>query len=158
VAGTNYKRSMTTNESINREYPERPIASVAVCVFKGDRILVIKRATPPSQGLWSVPGGMVELGEAIQDTAKREIQEECGIEIDVGEVFHVANLVVPDEKGLVRFHYVITYILADYVSGNARPGSDALDIQWATSQELDNLDMSPDVRENMLKAFKLKRF
>jgi 8-oxo-dGTP diphosphatase len=156
VAGTNYKRSMTTNESINREYPERPIASVAVCVFKGDRILVIKRATPPSQGLWSVPGGMVELGEAIQDTAKREIQEECGIEIDVGEVFHVANLVVPDEKGLVRFHYVITYILADYASGNESPGSDALDVKWVTSEELDNLDMSPVVRENMLKAFKIK--
>lgn len=147
---------MTTDESINREYPERPIASVAACVFKGNRILVIKRATPPSQGLWSIPGGMVELGETIQDTAKREIQEECGIEIDVGEVFHVANLVLPDEKGLVRYHYVVTYILADYVSGKIRPGSDALDIRWATSEELNNLDMSPVVRENILKAFKIK--
>lgn len=147
---------MNTDESIKREYPERPIASVAACVFKGDKILVIKRATPPSQGLWSVPGGMVELGETIQDTARREIQEECGIGIEVGEVFHVANLVVPDEKGLVQFHYVITYILAGYVSGNARPGSDALDIQWATSEELNNLDMNPVVRENMLKAFKIK--
>lgn len=149
---------MNNVESVSREYPERPIASVGVCVFKDNRILVIKRATPPSQGLWSVPGGMVELGETIQDTAKREIWEECGIEIDVGEVFHVANLVVPDEKGLVRFHYVITYILADYMSGEIRPGSDALDIRWANSQELDNLDMSPIVRENMLKAFRLKRF
>jgi len=145
-----------TDIEINREYPERPIASVAVCVFKGNNILVIKRATPPSQGLWSVPGGMVELGETIQDTAKREIDEECGIRIEVGEVFHVASLVVPDDEGLVRFYYVVTYVLADYISGQVRPGSDALDIRWATSEELVNLDMSPVVRENMLKAFEKK--
>jgi len=152
------KKTVNTDNSIRREYPERPISSVAACVFKGKRILVIKRAQPPSQGLWSVPGGMVELGETIQDTAKREICEECGIEIDVGEVFHVANLIVPDEKGLVRFHYVVTYILADYVSGIARPGSDALDIIWATDQKLNNLDMNPVVRENMLKAFQIAGF
>jgi len=152
------EETVNTDDSIRREYPERPISSVAACVFKGNNILVIKRAQPPSQGLWSVPGGMVELGETIQETAKREIYEECGIEIDVGEVFHVANLIVPDEKGLVRFHYVITYILADYVSGIARPSSDASDIQWVTYEQLNNLDMSPVVRENMVKAFQVKCF
>ena len=61
----NSKEAVSAGESIGREYPERPIASVAACVFKEDRILLIKRATPPSQGLWSMPGGMVELGETI---------------------------------------------------------------------------------------------
>ena len=147
---------MNTDKDIKREYPERPIASVAACVFKGDKILIIRRATPPSQGLWSVPGGMVELGETIQETAEREIEEEGGIEINVDEVFQVADLVVPDEAGRVKFHYVITYVLADYVSGEVRPGSDALDIKWVTSEELNSLDMNPLVRENMLKAFQAR--
>ena len=98
----------------------------------------------------------VELGETIRETAEREIEEEGGIEINVGEVFHVADLVVPDDDGRVKFHYVITYILADYVSGEVRPGSDALAIKWATSDELNSLDMSPVVRENMLKAFQAR--
>jgi 8-oxo-dGTP diphosphatase len=147
------EKAASTDESVEREYPERPIASVAPCVFKGDRVLVIKRATPPSQGLWSVPGGMIELGETIQDAAKRELDEECGVEIEVDKVFHVENLIVPDETGHIRFHYVVTYLVAHYVSGEVRPGSDALDVRWATSQELTSLDMNPVVRDIMLKAF-----
>ena len=149
------EKTISTGESIGREYPKRPIASVAACVFKGNRVLVIKRATPPSQGLWSVPGGMVELGETIQEAAKRELNEECGIEIKVDKVFNVENLIIPDEKGRIQFHYVITYFVAYYVSGEAHPGSDALDVHWARRQELSNLNMNPIVRKNMLEAFKL---
>ena len=147
---------MNTDENTKREYPERPIASVAVCVFKGDEILVIKRASPPSQGQWSMPGGVVELGETIQAAAEREVDEECRIKIDVGEVFHAASVIVPDEKGLIRFHYVITYILASYKGGRIRSGSDALDIKWVTSSEISNLEMNPVVREYILKAYKMK--
>jgi 8-oxo-dGTP diphosphatase len=139
-----------------REYPEHPIASVAACVLKGDRVLVIKRANPPSQGLWSVPGGVIELGETFQDAAKRELDEECGIEIEAGRVFHVENFTVPDETGRIRFHYVVTYLVARYIGGEVRPGSDALDVRWATSQELTSLDVNPVVRDIMLKSFKIE--
>ncbi len=151
------EKAVSAGESIGREYPERPIASVAACVFKGNRVLVIKRANQPSQGLWSVPGGMVELGETIQDAAKRELNEECGIEIEVDKVFHAENLIVPDDRGRIQFHYVVTYLVAYYVSGEVRPGSDALDVHWATRQELSNLDMTPLVRDIMLKAFRMVR-
>jgi 8-oxo-dGTP diphosphatase len=147
---------MNNNESNEREYPERPIASMAACVFKDDKILIIRRDNPPSQGMWSPPGGMIELGETIQEATKREVEEECGIEIGVGDVFHAANLIVPDEKGNTKFHYVITYLLAYYINGEARPGSDAMDIKWIKSEELDKFDMSPVVRENIMKAFRIK--
>jgi len=143
-------------EAAGREYPERPWPSVAVCVLKGDRVLVIKSANQPSQGFWSVPAGGVELGETIQDTAKREIGEECGIEIEPGRVFHVENLIVPDERGRIQFHYVVTYLVARHISGEAHPSSDALEVRWATRQELSSLDMKPAVRQNMLKAFELR--
>ena len=148
-------KSPETGEPVKRRYPQSPIASVAVCVFNGQRILVAKRANPPSQGLWSVPGGVVELGETIQDAARREISEECGIVIDVGEIFTVENLIVPDEGGRIQFHYIITYLVAHYTSGEAHPDSDALDVRWVTPQELNNLDMNPVIRRNMLKAFEI---
>lgn len=151
------EKAVSTGGSTGREYPERPIASVAACVFKGNRVLLVKRATPPSQGLWSVPGGMVELGETIQDTAKRELNEECDIEIEVDKIFNVEDLIVPDEKGRIQFHYVVTYVVAYHVSGEAYPGSDALDVQWATRQELGNLNMNPVVQKNMLEAFQMVR-
>jgi len=142
-------------ENSRREYPERPIASVAACVLKDNRVLVIKRANEPSKGLWSVPGGAVELGETIQETARRELYEECGIEIEPDKIFNVENLIVPDEKGRTWFHYVVTYLVARHVSGEARAGSDALDVKWATSQELNNLNMNLIVRQNMLAAFEV---
>lgn len=146
---------MNNDESIKREYPERPIASMAACVFKDDKILIIRRANPPSQGMWSLPGGMIELGETIQETTKREVEEECGIEIDVGDVFLVRNLIVPDDKRDIQFHYIVTWMLAHYKSGEARPGSDAMDTKWVTAEELNKYDMSPVVRENILKAFRI---
>jgi 8-oxo-dGTP diphosphatase len=146
---------MNNNETMKREYPERPIASMAACVFKDDKILIIRRANPPSQGMWSLPGGVVELGETIQETTRREVEEECGIEIEVGDVFHAANLIVPDEKGNIRFHYVVTYLLAYYKSGEARPDSDAMDIKWVKSEELTGFNMNPIVYENIMKAFRI---
>ncbi len=143
-------------ESSGREYPERPIASAAACVFNGDRVLLVKRANPPSQGQWSVPGGAVELGETIPQTVKREINEECGIEIEVGKVFNVESFSVPDEKGRIKYHYVVTYVVAYHVSGEAEAGSDALDVRWVTRRELSGIEMNPVVRRYMLEAFKVR--
>lgn len=116
-----------------------------------------KRANPPSQGEWSMPGGVVELGETVQDAAKREINEECGIEIEVGEIFDVENLIVPDDKGRVQFHYIVTYMVARHISGEARPDSDALGVRWITPEELNNLEMNPTERQYILKAFEIGR-
>jgi 8-oxo-dGTP diphosphatase len=140
----------------NREYPERPIPSVAACVFKDKKILLVKRANPPSQGQWSVPGGCIELGETFEDTAKREIDEECCIDIRVGKVFNVENFVVLDDEKRIRFHYVVTYLIAHHAGGEARPGMETLDVRWATRQELTELDMNPVVRKYMLEVFRLK--
>ncbi|MFC1952638.1 NUDIX hydrolase [Chloroflexota bacterium] len=149
------EKDATDNVFIGREYPERPFASAAACVFKGNRILVIKRANPPSQGLWSIPGGAVDLGETVQEAVKREIREECSVEIEVEKVLNVENLIVPDETGRIHFHYVVSYLLARYVSGQERASSDATDVIWATSRELTGLDMNSVVQKNMLAAFKV---
>jgi len=147
------EQDANADESTGREYPSRPIASVAACVLRGERILVIRRAQPPSQGRWSVPGGAIELGETVHDAACRELREECGVAIAVDRVVMVEDLIVRDEAGEIRFHYVVTYLLSRYLGGEVRPDSDALALHWATREELDTLDMNPVVRENMKKAF-----
>ena len=136
-----------------REYPTRPIASVAACVFKDDKILMVQRGTPPSKGEWSVPGGAIELGESFKDTAKRELDEECAVEIEAGDIFSVENLLIRDENGNIQFHYIVTYLTAKYISGDIRPGPEELDVRWATKEELMSLDMNSITRGYMLKAF-----
>ena len=144
-------------DSFNREYPSRPIVTAVGCVFRGDRVLLIKRAREPSKGRWSVPGGAIELGEEIYDAVRREVREECGIEIEVVRVVNAADSIVPDESGRVWYHYVPIYVLARYVSGEALPDSDALDVRWVKHEELDTLDMNPIVYENIERAFNVAR-
>ena len=143
-----------------RAYLQHPIVSAHAAVFRGDRVLLARRAHEPSQGRWSLPGGAIELGETIHDAARREVREECGVEIEVDRVVDVVDNVIPDESGRVRFHYVIIYLLARYVSGMARPNSDASELRWATQAELDQshpLDMHPLARQALQRSFELAR-
>jgi len=153
----NSEQARDNPEFLGREYPDRPIASAAACVFKRDRVLLIKRARQPSQGRWSVPGGAIELGETIRDALQRELREECSIEIEADRIINIEDLIVPDEEGRIWFHYIVTYLLARYVDGTAHPGSDALEVRWATCEELDILDMNPVVRKNMQYSFEVAR-
>jgi 8-oxo-dGTP diphosphatase len=148
------RKNMNTSESIPREYPQSPIATAHAVVFREDRALLIKRAREPGKGRWSVPGGMIELGETICKAAQRELREECGIEIELGKVVNVLDNIVTDEKDHIRFHYVVIHLLARYVSGDVHPDSDASEVRWATCEELDTLDMHPLARKMVQQAFK----
>jgi len=146
---------MNGSEPVRREYPPIPIVSAHALIFREGRVLLVKRAHPPSQGRWSVPGGAIEVGETIRDATRREVREECGIEVKVDTVIHVADNIVPDGSGHIRFHYVVIYSLARHLSGEAHPRSDALEVRWATREELDVLDMHPLARETVQRAFEV---
>ena len=94
------KNLMNTSETIRCEYPQGPITSVHAIVFREDKALLIKRAHEPSKGRWSVPGGMIELGETIYEAAQRELREECGIEIELGKVVNVLDNIVILNTGI----------------------------------------------------------
>jgi 8-oxo-dGTP diphosphatase len=130
-----------------RWYPETPIAAVGAVVFKEGKILAIKRGQEPSKGLWSIPGGRIELGETAQEAARREVREECSIEVQIERVLDSANNIIRDENGRIRYHFVIIDLLARYVSGEIKAESDAIECTWVTPREMAELDLTPMLRE-----------
>src|SRR5438128_12402839 len=96
---------------MTRVFPERPIVGVGAVVLDGDRVLLVKRAHEPLKGEWSLPGGVVELGETLADALMREVLEETGVPIEIGEVVEVLDRVQRAADGRVEYHFV----LVDYV-------------------------------------------
>ncbi len=134
----------------NHEYPDQPRVAVGAIVFEENKVLLVRRGQPPAEGAWAIPGGRVELGESMQKAAEREIREETGLNIRAKDPVFTFDVVVRDDNGRVRFHYVIVDLIADYVSGELRAGDDALDARWVSSTEMETLSVSPNTR-NVLK-------
>ena len=134
------------SESSGREYPQRPVPAAHAVILKGNRVLLVKRLNEPSRGKWSLPGGRIELGETIFEAAKREVLEECSIEVEVERVLDAGNSIVKDDEGRIRYHYALTYVLARHINGEVRAQSDAGDCMWATAEEIPKLDMHPELR------------
>lgn len=133
--------------SDSREYPSRPILGVGVVVQKNDSILLIQRGQEPGRGMWSLPGGGVDLGERLQDAARREVQEECGVQVKIGEVVQAFDLIQRDAAGRVQYHYVIVDFAARYLTGNLHAASDVMDARWVASSELSQYPLAEKTRE-----------
>lgn len=127
-------------------YPATPRPAVGAVVFRDRRVLLVKRGKAPARGVWAIPGGSVKLGETLQAAAEREILEETGVVIRAGEPVLVFDVIQRDENRNVRFHYVIVDLAADYLSGDPRPGDDAVAARWISEAELANLDVNPATR------------
>lgn len=129
------------------EYPDSPQIAVGAVVIRDEKVLLVKRRKPPGKGLWSIPGGRVELGETLKEAAEREVKEEAAVIIRAKDPVYTFDLIDRDDQGYIRFHYVIVDLLADYVRGKPNPSSDACGARWVTPQELDKLPVSRITRE-----------
>jgi 8-oxo-dGTP diphosphatase len=132
---------------MRREYPAAPVVAVGVIIRDGDRIVLVRRAKEPSKGLWTFPGGAVELGESLRDAAVREAREETGLWVEIGDVATVIDHLVDDGAGRIRYHYVIIDYLARPVGGTLQPGTDASEARWAGLADLDGLEMTEKAGE-----------
>jgi ADP-ribose pyrophosphatase YjhB (NUDIX family) len=134
-------------ETLRREYPDAPIVAVGVVIFQDRQILLIQRDKEPSKGRWTFPGGAVELGEPLEEAARREAFEETGLDVEIGDVAAVLDNVVRDAEGRVVYHYVIIDYLARVRGGNLVPGTDVRGARWVGAGELDALDVTEKAGE-----------
>lgn len=141
----------------NREYPDRPVVGVGGVVISDGRALLIKRGSPPLEGQWSIPGGMLEAGETLLLGVRRELLEETGIEVKVLELIEVFERINLDGEGKARYHYVVLDYLCDAVRGEARAGSDVTEVAWATPSELSQYGLTETATRVVLKAFEIAR-
>jgi 4-nitrophenyl phosphatase len=124
------------------EYPDCPRVAVGAVVIHEGRVLLVKRGKPPSEGLWAIPGGSVEIGETLQTAAEREILEETGIRIKARDPVYTFEAIQRDDSGKIRFHYVIVDLLAEYLEGDPRAGDDAHDVRWVHPSDFDHMNVS----------------
>ncbi len=126
---------------IEREYPKHPIVAASVLVVREREVLLVKRAFEPSYGKWSLPGGLIELGETARNAAAREVFEECGVDVAVGDLIeYVDGIVYNGER--VRFHYVILVFAGRYLSGVLRNSPENLDVRWVPLADLTDYDIT----------------
>jgi mutator protein MutT len=121
--------------------PDHPLVSVGAAIVQDGRVLLVKRANPPLQGAWSLPGGRVELGETLSEAVSREVREETGLEVAVGPVIEVLER-IERHQDHIAFHYVIIDYACRVVGGELACGSDASDTRWARLDELGSLGVT----------------
>lgn len=141
----------------SREFPERPLVGVGGVVISDGRVLLIRRGGPPLEGQWSIPGGMLEVGETLLAGVRRELLEETGIDVRVGELIEVFERINLDTEGKARYHFVVMDYLCEPVRGEARAGSDVTDVAWATPEELKKYSLTETATRVILKAFEMVR-
>ena len=122
---------MDGNVNRRREYPERPVVGVGAVIVDAGNVVLIRRRYEPLKGHWSLPGGMVEIGEALETALAREMLEETGLVVDVGPVIEVFDRIMRDERQRVRYHFVLIDYLCWPSGGELRAGSDVDAAIWA---------------------------
>ena len=141
---------------MSREYPDYPRVGVGAVILDGDRVLLIQRGGVTLPGKWSIPGGLVELGETTREAVCREIGEECGLEIDLVDVCGVLDRVVCDPDGRVRYHWVLVDFLAVARGGTLCAGDDAADARWVPIDEVETYDTTDGLMDMIRRAIALR--
>jgi len=141
---------------MKREYSNIPIPAVSGIIFDDRRrILLIKRASPPSKGRWSFPGGVIDIGETMEEAVVREVREEVGLRVEVRGLVDVSQKIVRDNRGEVMYHYILLDFLCQLTGGSPRASSDAERFGWFQIEEIERLDCTERLFEVARKGYKI---
>ena len=138
---------------MRREFPEVPLVGVGAVIIEDARVLLVKRRDPPLQDKWSIPGGVLEIGELVRVAAVREAREETGLTVEPSELLGVYDRVLRDAEGRVQYHYVLVDFLCRRVAGEIAAASDASEVRWFSREELPGLKLAEDTVDVIRKGF-----
>jgi 8-oxo-dGTP diphosphatase len=141
----------------SRQYPDRPIVGVGAVIVSGGKVVLIRRRYEPLKGQWSLPGGMVEVGETLEAALAREMLEETGLVIDVGPVIEVFDRIMRDAEGRVRYHFVLVDYLCWPMRGELHAGSDVDAAAWADPQQLAPYELTAKATSVIARGLTLAR-
>ncbi len=146
-----------------RTYPAFPIPAVGAIILGNDEVLLIQRGQAPARGKWTIPGGVVELGESPEEALIREIQEECHLDIHIQGIVEIFNRVVWDEQGNIMYHYIILDYLVHCGTVKAchefpaAPDSDVMDLRWVPLKDITNYDVTEGLVDVINAAVELQK-
>ena len=132
---------------MKREYPDFPLVGVGAIIIEDGRVLLVKRGHPPLAGDWSIPGGVLEVGETLREAAIREAREETCLAVETADLLGVYDRVLRDDDGRTLYHYVLIDFLCRRVGGEARAADDADEVRWFTPEEASELALPEDTAE-----------
>lgn len=136
---------------VERRYPTSPLMGVATAIFRNGKVLLVKRAKAPNAGLWALPGGLVDVGETLNQAAVREVQEETGLEISAPKFLNFEDVISHDDQGRVEHHFVLAFYAAQSPSGTAFASSDAAALDWFSLDQISKLPTTGST-EKIIKA------
>jgi ADP-ribose pyrophosphatase YjhB (NUDIX family) len=141
----------------DRLFPTNPLLAASAACFRDGRVLLAVRGRSPLDGLYSLPGGLVETGETLAEAALRELREEVGVEAKLIGFVAPVEVIERDPEGRVRLHMVVAAHAARWVSGEPQTGPEARDVRWITQAEIDSLPTTPGLAAVLARAFALVR-
>lgn len=142
---------------MKRHYPEQPLVGVGAVIFKGEEVVLVRRGQEPAKGIWSLPGGLVEVGETLSEAITREVREETGLSIRILGVTAVLERIYHDPQGRIPYHYVLIDFACDYAEGELRPGSDITEARFVAAAELDRMPLPPYTAQVICRALDQRR-
>jgi 8-oxo-dGTP diphosphatase len=132
---------------LKRLYPNQPIIGVGAVIIRNGKILLEKRKGEPGRNKWTIPGGLVELGESAEQTVIREVREETNLEVEEPKLIDVVNNITPDEDGRIKYHFLIVDYFVKLKGGKLKAADDAAELRWVRFSEVENYDLTKSFRE-----------
>jgi 8-oxo-dGTP diphosphatase len=139
----------------SRIYPQRPIVAASAAIIRDGKVLVVRRAQQPAGGLFSLPGGVVEIGETLVEAVAREVMEETSLVIEPVALAGYRETIIRDDDGRVHRHFVILPFAARWISGEPVLNEELSEWQWVTVPELAALQTTPGLAEIVQAAMML---
>ena len=138
--------------SDDRLYPPRPILAASLAVFRDGKVLIASRTAPPAQALFSLPGGVVEIGESLQDAALRELMEEVGVAAEITGFVDHAEVIQRDPDGRIKRHFVISCFAGRWVSGEGHTSAEAGAVLWVDPDAMGSIPTTKGLPATLRKA------